>query len=580
MADKYFNWKNVDLPTMYAMGYNKDQWHKNAGNKEAQDYYHQENMKLKERYGIGEEDDISLGQLKTYIAAAEKQQGRDAQKQGLITNLSKTEYSPRVQKIASEVENFKYDPTKDEAYQSYVDMYGRQGQSAAKQSLSQINSMNMGRGSSYSGAVAAQVQQAYTQKATEMIPTLAEQAYNKLLQKYSIAKDMEDTQRNRDLQLYETLRADEKSDLENLYLEGEINAQGYDNAIKDAYGDRQAAAATITAEAEANAAGDYWAVTIDNMRKQGNLTDAQVAQIEANIPLIKAQVDQIVLQNEGLGYENVLKQLTSQWATDNGMTPEIAGMIYQGLVNQYYGPQAEASIANMAANTAKIITETTGLNIDNNYKDKYWQQTLDKGAADIAKVWADVDYTKVLTDKEKVELQYLAPMLAEQLKGLQLGNDSQSIRNTIDSITAKVAQDNGMSPEAAGMLNTMVNTALTQKEVNWYDITAQSAIDLQKSQIGVNDANAGAKTTETKYLYGGVTPSGNPPNGNNTSGGNQEQTLKDYGFVSDNGVKVWAPNQFGVMTYSYVSVEDAVAGINNGTYKPDANAKALFKGAK
>ena len=105
-------------------------------------------------------------------------------------------YLKQVQDSAESVRNFVYNPETDAAYQSYADMYNRAGQSAAKQSLANQAATNMGRVSSYGAAAAAQAQQAYAQKAADMIPQLAEQAYNKLLQNYNISRDLYDTAQN------------------------------------------------------------------------------------------------------------------------------------------------------------------------------------------------------------------------------------------------------------------------------------------------------------------------------------------------------------------------------------------------
>lgn len=200
------NYQNMKIEDLYRLRDNKVNYG-NTNNQTYKDVYSLNNKNIRAAYGMTDADDVSLNQLDQYIAAAEKQQATDNQKNGLLTNLTQKAMNGdvQVQKSADAVKNFNYNPSTDPAYQSYVDMYNRQGQSAAKSTLNNLNSANMGRNSSYSAAATAQVQQAYAQKASEMIPTLAEQAYNRLLQRYSIDKDMSDTQFNRELTAYQTV---------------------------------------------------------------------------------------------------------------------------------------------------------------------------------------------------------------------------------------------------------------------------------------------------------------------------------------------------------------------------------------
>ena len=103
----------------------------------------------------------------------------------------------------------------DVVYQSYADAYNRQGQSAAKKTLNNLNASTMGRGSSYGAAATAQVQQAYAQKLSEMIPQLAQQEYDRLVQNYNMERDIADSVYNRQLNAYDTVTNQESRDIEN-----------------------------------------------------------------------------------------------------------------------------------------------------------------------------------------------------------------------------------------------------------------------------------------------------------------------------------------------------------------------------
>lgn len=195
----------MTLEDAYKYADNKRNWGK-TDSQLHRDVYTLNNQNIRDYYGIKE--DVPLSEVEKYIAGLEEAKQRTDTKKSLLTKVTNTETNPSVKTAADAIMNFNYDPSRDAAYQAYVDMYNRQGQSAAKQTLNNLNAANMGRNSSYSAAATAQVQQAYAQKASEMIPTLAQQAYEKLMNNYSINKDMADSEYNRALTAYQTLADD------------------------------------------------------------------------------------------------------------------------------------------------------------------------------------------------------------------------------------------------------------------------------------------------------------------------------------------------------------------------------------
>ena len=81
----------------------------------------------------------------------------------------------------TELENaeFSYDYATDPSYQAYLNAFTRQGNSAAEAAMAQSAANTGGVASSYAAAVANQMQQAYAQKAADMIPQLEQQAYER-----------------------------------------------------------------------------------------------------------------------------------------------------------------------------------------------------------------------------------------------------------------------------------------------------------------------------------------------------------------------------------------------------------------
>ena len=188
-----FNGMPLDVAELYAE--NKRGWQSGKN----QDIYKANNQNIRDAYGITQ--DVPLAQVEDYISALK----REGTKNQLLTKISSTALPTSVTSAAEKIQNFNYNPDNDAAYKSYVDAYNRQGQSAAKQTLNNLNAANMGRNSSYSAAATAQVQAAYAKQAADMIPQLAQQAYDRLVNNYGISKDIEDTKYNRAITGYNAL---------------------------------------------------------------------------------------------------------------------------------------------------------------------------------------------------------------------------------------------------------------------------------------------------------------------------------------------------------------------------------------
>ena len=156
---------------------------------------HADNEKLRQMYGIGS-DDLNYSSFNENVLNDRYRQ----QNNRYLKKLSSTYKSPyqRQKELDAEaVRNFSYDPEQDSLYKSYRDMYTRQGLSAQDRTVSNLTALSGGRNNSWASAAAAQVGQAYAQKSTDMIPQLAEAAYNRLLQRYNISKDMDSTDYSR-----------------------------------------------------------------------------------------------------------------------------------------------------------------------------------------------------------------------------------------------------------------------------------------------------------------------------------------------------------------------------------------------
>ena len=209
----YENWKPDDLAKLYA---NKNIWHNTTDENEKR-RANEENKKLRAMYGMGDEHDVSIGELSHYRSLVNRQNAQAEHKNELLRNITDDAMvtNANVRNAANKVANFSYNPNTDVVYQSYADMYNRQGQSAAKQTLNNLNASNMGRNSSYGAAATAQVQQAYAQKVSDMIPQLAQQEYDRLVQRYGMERDIADSLYNRQLNAYNAIANQESQDIAN-----------------------------------------------------------------------------------------------------------------------------------------------------------------------------------------------------------------------------------------------------------------------------------------------------------------------------------------------------------------------------
>lgn len=127
-------------------------------------------------------------QLSGWQAIQQPQSYADKTKSSMAALEGYTRYTDpyNTNSIRRELDNFSYNPQTDPTYQSYADMYGRQSQAAQGQTMANLTALSGGRNNSWASAATAQVGQAYAQKTSDMIPQLAQQAYEKLLQRYNI----------------------------------------------------------------------------------------------------------------------------------------------------------------------------------------------------------------------------------------------------------------------------------------------------------------------------------------------------------------------------------------------------------
>ena len=107
---------------------------------------------------------------------------------------------------------FSYDVGSDPLYQQYRDRYVQQGKDAMRDTMGQAAALTGGYGNSYAQGVGQQTYDRYMQGLTDKIPEMYSAAYsryqdegNRLMQQYSMAKDVESTAYSRQQSAYQRL---------------------------------------------------------------------------------------------------------------------------------------------------------------------------------------------------------------------------------------------------------------------------------------------------------------------------------------------------------------------------------------
>ena len=82
------------------------------------------------------------------------------------------------------MEDFSYDPDTDPVFQAYQQKYRLEGDRASRNAAASYASLTGGYGNSAAATAAAQAGQYYAKQLTDTIPTLAQQAYDRYIEKY------------------------------------------------------------------------------------------------------------------------------------------------------------------------------------------------------------------------------------------------------------------------------------------------------------------------------------------------------------------------------------------------------------
>ncbi len=222
--------------------------------------YEDTNAARRAKYGVAEDTFGAEDAEKAYIYNT--QMGNSYLQKGAALDFGVDKSG--LNKAKQALENFSYNPEKDPAFLAYRDMAHREGESAAKSTLNQLNAASMGRNNSFSSAATAQVQQAYNQKVSDKAIELADIAYQKLLNKYNLEKAE-----------YETELAEKQNeynrymDLGDRSMNRYVTGQQLESGLQTDEVNRRATTAGAVAQEKAN-------------NRYDEVVDAELEQMKAN----------------------------------------------------------------------------------------------------------------------------------------------------------------------------------------------------------------------------------------------------------------------------------------------------------
>ncbi len=211
-----------------------------------------------ERVGVQTPNALADAYAKKYLSDAEQ----------LLNRLSRQE-------------EFSYDPDTDPVYQAYVNKYRLEGERAGREAIADLSALTGGYANSAAVTAGAQARQYYAKQMTDVIPELAQQAYQRYIQKYQT-----------DLTLL--------NEMVDLYDTAYQNATSADNAQRKAIND------VASSNVERDEAA--WEKNWKNLQNQ---QEYEIAEKESawNDILSEMAIVKGNLQNQGLELSNLEKEI-------------------------------------------------------------------------------------------------------------------------------------------------------------------------------------------------------------------------------------------------------------------------------
>lgn len=99
------------------------------------------------------------------------------------------QYKEQSDRLYESINNFTYDAENDPNYVAFANAARRESESAQKNTYANMTKASGGRNNSYAAAATAQVGQAYAEKINDKAKQLANQAYEKLVEKYKLSNE-------------------------------------------------------------------------------------------------------------------------------------------------------------------------------------------------------------------------------------------------------------------------------------------------------------------------------------------------------------------------------------------------------
>lgn len=273
---------------------------------------------------------------------------------------------------AGDKPTYSYNALEDPTYQTYKDVYTREGERAAEDTLGRAAQQTGGMASSYAATAAAAQQQEYAKKIADIIPELEAQAYNRYqneLSQYNADRSFNYGQLLDQISFAQNERT-QAQNLVNIKLElgqevsdAELAAAGYDRAYADGY-------AAEKAKTDAKTQVDMW---ISNSIIPGDELLAKAGYDAEAIERLKASQEASGAVTE----ETLYEKLRNLGATADDVRGYIAALGYseyaiENIAEGYISWLAKAE----AQPQEELQTYTQMLNVAKNYSADKLQEEI------------------------------------------------------------------------------------------------------------------------------------------------------------------------------------------------------------
>ncbi len=215
-----------------------------------------------------------------------------------LAALYRKKYLSDAESLLTELSNqeaFSYDPDSDPVYQAYESKYLREGERAGREAIANMAALTGGYAGSAAVTAGAQAQQYYAKQLSDMIPALAEQAFDRYMEKYQSTLDLAGQMIDLYDVAYKNADSANTTQRENMNLTTQSNRERDQLAWEKNWEDIQ-----NRQEYEINESEHLWDGILNGLKAEGQALSNQEQEIFLAYyeQLLQGDVNQINLQNQ------------------------------------------------------------------------------------------------------------------------------------------------------------------------------------------------------------------------------------------------------------------------------------------